>query len=105
MADTRVAPTNKAVAFRGRPQKEYARAYKRGLISDAALRKATKKSKFARKASHNPPKPTHTTPHEAAPASALETIARPVAGAARRLQQYLHSDKPTTTPTTMGIRG
>ena len=105
MAGTTIAPTNKAVVFRGRPQKEYMRAYKRGLISDAALRKATKKSKFARKAGHNPPKPTHAMPRETPPASALETVARPVAGAARRLQQYLHGDKPTSTTITMGIRG
>jgi hypothetical protein len=66
MAESTVAPTNKAVVFRGKPQKEYARLYKRGLISDAALRKVaktkkkTKHSKFQKMAGHNPPVPFHT---------------------------------------------
>src|SRR6516165_1599708 len=37
MAETTTAPTNKYVAFKGRAQKEFTRAYKRGLISDSAV--------------------------------------------------------------------
>jgi len=54
MAESTTAPTNKYVAFKDRAQKEYG---KRGLISETALRKTKKKSAFAKKASHNPPKP------------------------------------------------
>ena len=61
MVTSSVSANNKAVVFRGRPQKEFARAYKRGLISDAAWRKVNKK-KFAKKAGHNPPKPEHSQP-------------------------------------------
>lgn len=63
MAGSTVAPTNKAVVFRGKPQKEFSRLYKRGMISDAALRKTKKKhSKFQKRAGHNPPKPEFSAP-------------------------------------------
>ena len=61
MAESQTAPTNKLVAFRGRAQKEFKRAYKHGLISDQAMRKAHKK--FAKKAGHNPPKPEFSKPN------------------------------------------
>src|SRR6516165_4615201 len=58
MAETTTAPTNKYGAFKGRAQKEFTRAYKRGLISDSAARKVKKKhSAFAKRAGHNPPLP------------------------------------------------
>jgi len=75
---------------------------KRGLISRKALRKA--KSKFAKRAGHNPPKPQYAEQAENA-SSVLETISRPVAAAAGRLGKYLKSDKPAARSATLGIRG
>ena len=102
MAETTTAPSNKLVAFKGRAQKEFTRAYKRGLISDAAARKVKKKhSKFAKKASHNPPKP------EAAQSSVLQTVSTPVAAAAGKIGQWIGKpQKPAAgTSATLGIRG
>jgi hypothetical protein len=101
MAETQTAPGNKLVRFRGRAEKEFTRAYKRGLISDKALNKA--KRKFAKKAGHNPPKPTHAQSVE----SVVETVSRPVAAAANQLGKWFgKSSKTSPAPvSTMGIRG
>ena len=68
--------------------------------------KAKKKhSAFAKRAGHNPPKPEFA--ENAEDGSVVETVARPVATAARRFGKALgQSDKPkAATSATLGIRG
>ena len=70
----------------------------RGLISAKA------EKKFAKKAGHNPPKPTHAEEAET-DQSVVETVSRPVAAAASRLKQSLGGSKKARGMATMGIRG
>jgi hypothetical protein len=105
MADSQPAATNKAVRFRGRPMRELTRLQKRGLISPKAANKAAKKfaKKFAKKAGHNPPKPTHA---ESVVESAVETVSRPVAAAAGKLEEWFgKTGAARSGRATMGIRG
>lgn len=106
MAETQAAPNNKLVRFRGRPTHEFVRLEKRGLISAKAAEKAAKR--FAKKAGHNPPKPTYaeTESNEQSNESVVETVARPVAAAAHQLEEWFgKSRKARSGRATMGIRG
>jgi hypothetical protein len=68
-----VAPTNKAVKFRGRAQREYARLPRalagKGRISARALKR------FQKEAGHNPPKPYFTQRVKRAPLDPLDLSA------------------------------
>ena len=70
----------------------------RGLISAKA------KKAFAKKAGHNPPKPTYAEEAETAE-SVVETVSRPVAAAATRVKQLIGGSKKARGATTLGIRG
>jgi hypothetical protein len=109
MAESHTAAANKLVRFGGRAQKEFNRAYERGLISNSALKKS--KKKFAKRAGHNQPKPEFaetdiSSEKSSVMESAMETVAQPVAAAAGKVSRYLNrARKAPSGKATMGVRG
>ena len=110
MAETTTAPSNKLVAFKGRAQKELMSVYKRGLISDAALRKEfakmaghkppkPKHSQFAKMAGHNPPKPKHSQPNDDEYQVAGDVVRLPITKGTYEWNKFKAlNDPPTGSP-------